>query len=217
MKHDDHSITDMLKASRKIEIGKPDTTKKSIIADVAQYILLMAALIWLFSKSAEHSGYNWQWYQVSQYLYVVDDTGFHAGPLLSGLKITLLISGVSLVISMIIGLFTVFLRLSNAPVARWFARLYLETTRNTPLLIQIFFIYFVLGPVLGLERFTSAILALSLFEGAYVSEILRSGILSIESGQKEAGFSLGLTSYLTYRHIILPQAIRNTLPPLSHI
>ena len=135
---------------------------------------------------------------------------------MNGLKITLIISVISLILSLIIGLFTAFLRLSNAPIARLFARLYLETTRNTPLLIRIFFIYFVLGPVLGLERFTSAILALSLFEGAYVSEIIRSGILSIDRGQKEAGFSLGLNSYLTYRHIILPQAIKNTLPPLTN-
>jgi len=149
-------------------------------------------------------------------LFSFGDHGFQAGPLLEGLKITLMISGISLVFALIIGIVTAFLRLSHAPVARLLARLYLETTRNTPLLIQIFFIYFVLGPVLGLQRFPSAILALSLFEGAYVSEIIRSGILSIDSGQKEASFSLGLNNYLTYRLVILPQAIRNTLPPLTN-
>ena len=195
---------------------RPATAKKPITKDILQFFVLLTVLIWLFSKSAEQLGYNWQWYQVSQYLFTIDETGFNAGPLLSGLKITLVISSVSLILSLVIGLFTAFLRLSNAPVARLFARFYLETTRNIPLLIQIYFIYFVLGPVLGLERFTSAILALSFFEGAYVSEIFRSGILSIDRGQKEAGFSLGLSNYLTYRHIILPQAIRNTLPPLTN-
>ena len=81
--------------------------------------------------------------------------------------------------------------------------------------IQIFFIYFVLGPVLGLERLPSAILALSLFEGAYASEIFRSGILSVSKGQYEAAYSLGHSGYETYRYIILPQAIRTMLPPLT--
>ncbi|MEE4242242.1 MAG: amino acid ABC transporter permease [Desulfopila sp.] len=190
--------------------------RASPLPDIAQFFLLMGVLTYLFSLSIEGIGYNWQWYQVGKYLYTIDEQGFQAGPLLDGLKITLQISAISLLFAILIGLFTALLRFSNAPVARLFARLYLESMRNTPLLIQIFFIYFVLGPVLGLERFTSAVLALSLFEGAYVSEIIRSGILSIDSGQKEASYSLGLGNYLTYRHVILPQAIRNTLPPLTN-
>lgn len=201
-----------------INIKRPPgkNSRPSPVPDIIQFVALMTALAWLFSKSVEELGYNWQWYQVPKYLFIFGDQGFQTGPLLEGLKITLMISGISLVFALIIGIVTAFLRLSHAPVARLLARLYLETTRNTPLLIQIFFIYFVLGPVLGLQRFPSAILALSLFEGAYVSEIIRSGILSIDSGQKEASFSLGLNNYLTYRLVILPQAIRNTLPPLTN-
>jgi len=195
---------------------RPIAKKRSPFFDIVQFFAVMAVLSWLFSLSIEKLGYNWQWYQVGKYIYTLDEFGFRPGPLLEGLKITLQISALSLVFSLIIGLTIAFLRLSDAPVAKLVARLYLETMRNTPLLIQIFFIYFVLGPVLGLERFTSAVLALSLFEGAYVSEIFRSGILSIDSGQKEAGYSLGLSSYLNYRHVILPQAIRNTLPPLTN-
>lgn len=200
---------------------EPPTDKRSSflrlpLVDITQFILLLLFLSWLFSKSIEQLGYNWQWYQVEQYFYTISEDGFLAGPLLEGLGITIKISLISLVLSTIIGLITAFLRLSNSVVGKMFARLYLEITRNTPLLIQIFFIYFVLGPVLGLDRFPSAILSLSLFEGAYISEIFRSGILSIDKGQKEAGFSLGLSNYLTYRHIILPQAIRNTLPPLTN-
>jgi polar amino acid transport system permease protein len=197
-------------------IKKPQLNAKFPWIDVVQFVCLIAACTWLFALSIEKLGYNWQWYQVGKYLYTYNNQGFQAGPLLEGLKITLMISGISMIFSVIIGIVTAVLRLSRAPVARLIARLYLETIRNTPLLIQIFFIYFVLGPVLGLERLPSAILALSLFEGAYVSEIVRSGILSIDSGQQEAGFSLGLSKYRTYRHIILPQAIRNTLPPLTN-
>lgn len=96
------------------------------------------------------------------------------------------------------------------------ARVYLEVSRNTPLLIQLFFIYFVMGPILGIDRFFAAVLALSLFEGAYVSEIIRSGIISIQRGQWEAAFSIGLNRWSTYRLIILPQALRRILPPLTN-
>jgi polar amino acid transport system permease protein len=91
----------------------------------------------------------------------------------------------------------------------------LELIRNTPLLVQLFFIYFVFAPVLGIGRFTAGVLALSLFEGAYASEIFRAGIVSIDKGQWEAAHSLGLSAIHTYRYIILPQAIRRILPPLT--
>jgi len=187
----------------------------SLFRDVFPFICLLVVLGWLFSHSLDNLGYNWQWYQVPPFIYSWTSEGFSPGPLLFGLGITLKISAVSLVFAFLIGLVTAFLRLSRSPVARFIARGYLETIRNTPLLIQIFFIYFVLGPALGLERFPSAILALSLFEGAYASEIFRSGILSVDEGQLEAAKSLGLSKYHAYRFIILPQAIRTILPPLT--
>ena len=100
-------------------------------------------------------------------------------------------------------------------LARIVARGYLELIRNTPLLVQIFFLYFVLAPIFGFSRFFAGVLALSLFEGAYISEIFRAGIVSIHKGQWEASHSLGLSIYDTYRCIILPQAIRRILPPLT--
>jgi polar amino acid transport system permease protein len=75
--------------------------------------------------------------------------------------------------------------------------------------------YLVIGPILGLGRFGSAVLALTLFEGAYMSEIFRAGITSLHKGQWEAAHSLGLSSFSTYRDVILPQAIRRILPPLT--
>ena len=100
-------------------------------------------------------------------------------------------------------------------MGRWLARVYLELIRNTPLLVQIFFLYFVMAPILDLGRTPTAILALSLFEGAYASEIFRAGIESIGRGQWEACYSLGLTRAQTYRRVILPQALRRILPPLT--
>jgi polar amino acid transport system permease protein len=135
--------------------------------------------------------------------------------LLNGLVVTLHITAVSLALALTFGLTIALMRLSHSLLARFVARLYLELIRNTPLLVQLFFIYFVCSPLFALSGFSSAVLALSLFEGAYISEILRAGILSIPRGQWEAAFSTGLNSWNSYRLIILPQAVRHILPPLT--
>lgn len=188
---------------------------RSPLFDIVQFLILVLAIIWFFATGTEKLGYNWQWYQIPRYIFTYDETGFTAGPLWDGLMVTFHISGVSLILAFAIGLTVALFRLSSSFVAQTIARVYLEATRNTPLLIQLFFIYFVLGPVLGINRMTSAILALSLFEGAYASEIFRSGIVSIQRGQWEAAYSLGLGAFDTYYCIILPQAIRRILPPLT--
>ena len=188
---------------------------RSPLFDITQFLILVLLILWFFNSGTERLGYNWQWYQIPQYIYTHDETGYYAGPLWDGLMVTFHISGISLLLAFAIGLSTALFRLSNSFVARIIARVYLEAIRNTPLLIQLFFIYFVLGPVLGISRMASAILALSLFEGAYASEIFRAGIVSIHRGQWEASYSLGLSAFDTYYCVILPQAIRRILPPLT--
>ena len=101
-------------------------------------------------------------------------------------------------------------------VGRFLARSYIELIRNTPLLVQIYLLYFVFGPVIGLDRFATAVLALALFQGAYTAEIFRAGLNSIARGQFEAASSLGLSKYSTYKDVILPQVIQRTLPPLTN-
>ena len=188
---------------------------RSPLFDISQFVLLVGAIIWFFYNSTAELGYNWQWYQIPKYIFAHDEAGYVAGPLWDGLMVTFRISGISLLLAFSIGLATALFRLSNSFVARIIARVYLEVIRNTPLLVQLFFIYFVLSPVLDISAFASAVLALSLFEGAYASEIFRAGIISIHKGQWEAAFSMGLNTYQTYRLIILPQAIRQILPPLT--
>ncbi|WP_321367871.1 amino acid ABC transporter permease [uncultured Desulfuromusa sp.] len=166
-------------------------------------------------QGAENLGYNWQWTRVPRYLIRRSADGWQFGPLLQGLWLTLEITLFSLCLSMTIGLVSALMRLSKSPMARSIAWVYLELIRNTPLLIQIFIIYFVFAPILDLGRFTSAILALSLFEGAYASEIIRAGILAIPAGQWEASASLGMNTAQSYRWIILPQALRQMIPPLT--
>ena len=187
----------------------------SPLIDVTKYILVVTAITWLMVNSTKQLGYHWQWYRVPQYLYAVKDGQIFSGPLIAGLMVTLRISGISLLLAFVFGLVTALLRLSNSLVGKIIARVYLEVIRNTPLLVQLFFIYFVLSPVFDISAFTSAVLALSLFEGAYASEIFRAGIVSIHRGQWEAAFSIGLNTSQTYRFIIFPQALRRILPPLT--
>lgn len=192
-----------------------NTLKRSDLIDIIKFVAVVVFLIWLISRGTERLGYNWQWYQIPKYLFQFENGRVNLGPLMSGLMVTLVITAWSLVISMAIGLLTALLRLSESFFAITIARVYLEVIRNTPLLVQIFFLYFVLAPIFGLSRFAAGVIALSLFEGAYASEIFRAGIVSIQKGQWEASYSLGLNVFDTYRHVILPQAVRRILPPLT--
>ncbi|PID58251.1 polar amino acid ABC transporter permease [candidate division KSB3 bacterium] len=191
------------------------TKKTERVLDVLKFLLTSGVVIWFLLRGAERLGYHWQWYRVPRYLFTVKAGNFVAGPLLDGLIVTFKISSAGLILALFFGLVTALFRLSHSFTARAFARVYLETIRNTPLLIQLFFMYFVLSPVLKMSAFTSAVLALSLFEGAYASEIFRAGVMSIDKGQWEAAYSLGIHTYHTYRYIILPQAFRQILPPLA--
>lgn len=92
---------------------------------------------------------------------------------------------------------------------------YVELIRGTPLLVQIFIVYFFIGTVLDLDRFTSGVIALSVFTAAYVAEIIRAGIQAIPKGQMEAARSLGMNYVQAMVYVILPQAFKRTLPPLA--
>jgi len=137
------------------------------------------------------------------------------GVLIKGLLMTLKLSVISLFFAIIIGLLAALMRISTNPFSKNFALLYVEVIRGTPLLVQIFIVYFFLGTVFDLDRFTAGITALSIFSGAYVAEILRSGIQSIPPGQMEAARSLGMTYPKAMIYVILPQAFKRTLPPMA--
>lgn len=183
--------------------------------DILQFILLVVVLVWFMSWSTARLGYVWHWHRVPRFLFILKDGKLVVGPLIEGLSLTLKISGISLVVAFTLGLVTALLRLSSSVTGTVVARGYVELIRNTPLLVQLFVVYFLLGPILDLDRFVAAVLALSLFEGAYASEIFRAGIVSIHKGQWEASYSLGLSGADTYRFVVLPQAIRRILPPLT--
>jgi polar amino acid transport system permease protein len=191
--------------------------RNSAITDVLQLVILGAGLIWLLLRGAGGMNYVWQWHRVPQYIYKVIDGELIFGPLLDGLMVTLELSVYSIVLGLLIGLITAFLRLSDSYSGKLLATVYLELVRNTPLLIQLFVFYFVLGPIFEIDRFWVAVLCISFFEGSFASEIIRGGILSVRKGQVEASESLGLSRAATYRYIILPQALPIILPPLAGI
>ncbi len=189
---------------------------KPAFSALVQIGLVIAVLGWILSSGADAMNYRWQWHQIPQYLFVHEDGEWYRGELIDGLLITLKISAVSLIFTLGLGLITALLRLSDSIVGRALARGYIELIRNTPLLVQIYILYFVLGPILDLERFTTAVLALSLFQGAYTAEIFRAGLNAIPKGQFEAAASLGLSQWQMYRFVILPQVIKRILPPLTN-
>ncbi len=189
---------------------------KTASSALLQILIVLIGIGWLLNSGAQTMGYQWQWSRIPQYILVFDEGEWWSGELVDGLIVTLKISVISLVFTLVIGLSTALMRLSSSILARYVARGYVELIRNTPLLVQIYLLYFVFGPVIGLERFSTAVLALSLFQGAYTAEIIRSGLNQIPRGQFEASVSLGLSPFFTYKDVILPQVIQAVLPPLTN-
>ncbi len=183
--------------------------------DALAFLIVLAGLGWVIVAGAGTLHYNWQWYRVPQYLYRFEDGAFHPGPLLRGLGVTLELTGWSLLLTVIFGLTAALLQRSSSWAGHAVARVYVEIVRNTPMLVQLYLVYFVLAPILEMDRFVAAVLALAIFEGAFAAEIFRAGIEAIPRGQWEAADALGLSRPAVYRHVILPQAVRIVLPPLT--
>ncbi|MEZ4527433.1 MAG: amino acid ABC transporter permease [Desulfobacterales bacterium] len=163
-------------------------------------------------------------------IYVGDILGSHkkwkVGILLLGLWLTLKVSFIAIVFGIFLGLFTGLARLSANPALKWSAITYIEIIRGSPLLVQIFIWYFVLGTLINdllarsgisyqVPPLWFGVAALAFFTGAYVAEMVRAGIQSIHRGQTEAARSLGMNYVQTMSHVILPQAMRRILPPLA--
>lgn len=134
---------------------------------------------------------------------------------LKGMLLTLQVTAISILIAIFIGLFFAFLKISGIKVLEWIADVYIYLVRGTPLIVQIFIFYFGMTSF-NISAFWSVALGLAFHNGAYIAEIFRGTIQSIDRGQMEAGRSLGMSKSLTMRRIILPQAFRRALPPLGN-
>jgi glutamine transport system permease protein len=132
---------------------------------------------------------------------------------------TLLVSAVSMVAALVVGLAVALMRISRSNILRAPAQAYINFFQGAPLYVLIFWVYYGVAMLVGVnfQPFTAGAIALTTQYGAYMAEIYRSGIQAIERGQREAAVSMGLTTTQTYRHIILPQALRIVLPSLGNM
>ena len=147
------------------------------------------------------------------------DLVFNSFPLLLvGAGVTIQITVLTTAIGFVIGLIVGVARISHVRLLRMLAEVYVEFFRGTPLLVQIFLFYFALPVITGqrIDPFIAAISACGINSGAYVAEIFRAGIQSVDAGQMEAGRSLGMTWIQTMRYIIVPQAFKRVIPPLGN-
>ncbi len=143
----------------------------------------------------------------------------YSGLFLQGLFFTLLLSLLTVLGGAVIGSFLALLRRSRFKLVRFAATAYIEVVRGTPLLLQLYFFYFLLPgmlPMLELSKFASITVALIFNSAAYVAEIVRAGIEAVDKGQTEAARSLGMSAAQSMRRIVLPQAVRNILPALCN-
>ena len=137
--------------------------------------------------------------------------------LMGGLQMTLIISAITLVLAMVGGLLIALLDMSRFRALRWVGVTIGEVVRNTPILVQLLWVYYVLPIVFGvrIEALVALIIGLALYQAAFISEVYRSGIQSVPVGHREAAQVLGLSPLQGFRRIVLPQAIKMTLPPLA--
>lgn len=136
--------------------------------------------------------------------------------LLDGIGITIKISILAVIIGIIIGLMIAFCNLSKNKILNFFGKVYTDVIRGTPSVTQLMIIYFVVFATVNWEKWIIAAIAFGINSGAYVSEIIRAGIQSIDKGQTEAGRSLGLNGIQTMTYIVIPQAVKNIFPALCN-
>ncbi|WP_026694470.1 amino acid ABC transporter permease [Peribacillus kribbensis] len=149
----------------------------------------------------------------SHFLSTLADT---KGVFIDAMLLTLKLTVVSVLVGIVIGLFFALLKISRVKILGWISDAYVYLVRGTPLIVQIFILYFGMSGIFLIPDFWAAALALAFHNGAYIAEIFRGSIQSIDQGQMEAGRSLGMSRSLTMRRIILPQAFRRALPPLGN-
>ncbi|MCC5256620.1 ABC transporter permease subunit [Staphylococcus aureus] len=150
-----------------------------------------------------------------------DDSGFiskYGSFFLKGIKITILISLIGVALGSILGAFVALMKLSKIKIISWIASIYIEILRGTPMLVQVFIVFFGVTAALGLDisALVCGTIALVINSSAYIAEIIRAGINAVDKGQMEAARSLGLNYRQTMKSVIMPQAIKNILPALGN-
>lgn len=189
---------------------------RSLVAAVV-LSLLLGGLFWGIQRGLKENGYTWRWHRIPEFLVHRDaESGdLKPGLLLTGLSMTLRLSLVAIGTSLALGIVVGLCRITTEPVLRGATRVYIELVRGTPLLVQIYAIYYLIGSALQMNKFVAGVAALTVFTSAYVGEIVRGGIESIDRGQTEAARALALSWGQAMTHVIMPQAMRRMVAPLT--
>ncbi len=182
--------------------GRPVELAARVVA--WSLVALLTAALFSFAFNQLHYGWNWSAIWAYRQKFV------------QGWLMTVAISAAALLVSVIIGVVTALARRTRLLPLRYAAVLYIEVIRGTPLLVQILILFYVVANAVGVEnRYVVGVLALSLFAGAYLAEMVRAGIESIRDSQLESARAIGLTRGQTYRYVIFPQVVRQLIPPLT--
>ncbi len=220
--------------------------KKFSLLDMITCLAALTLIGYIFYQLTYSLNYKWNWSIIPQYLFRLHPDGtWQSGVLLQGFFITLKLSIWGTVLAAILGSIVGLLSISHRLFFRLCARTYVELIRNIPALVMVFIFYFFVSdqlmPLMHIDEFSrslppeknwiftlffsqqktitqflSGVITLGLFQGAYIAEIVRGGIQSIDEGQWEASRAIGLTRWQQMHRVILPQAIRNMLPPLAN-
>jgi polar amino acid transport system permease protein len=183
------------------QLPEPEPWRKA-----ASFILAMAILAGFFTFAFSSVRYHWNWPEVWAYRALF----------IKGWLVTVAISAVSLVMSCAIGIILALLRRTRFLPLQYLSRIYVEVIRGTPLLVQLLIFYYIVDRAFHMESlYPEGVMILSVFSGAYISEVIRAGIESVGQSQLDSARAIGLTTIQTYRYVIFPQAIRQILPPLA--
>jgi len=181
------------------KVSVPELLRRSLLI-----AFCIAIFVWgVYTEISKNYSFNWR--LIVKYL----------PDFVDGFKITLQVSAISLVLSLLLGLIVGLGRVSRRVLFGDLSLVYVEIIRNIPLLVIILLMYFGFGSVFDMSRFTASVLALTVFQSAYIAEIIRGGIESIDKGQIWAARSLGVTERATMRYIILPQVTRRITPSIA--
>ncbi|HRX42952.1 MAG TPA: amino acid ABC transporter permease, partial [Clostridia bacterium] len=180
--------------------------KPGLLGKTTNIVLVGLFIAGIFLAALLSLGYKFDWTVIWTYRFKI----------LQGYGTTFLLAGISIFISIFIGIISASGLQSRILFFRYLARTYVEVIRGTPFLVQIIFFYFIIAPAVGLNnKFVIGVLILSIFTGAYVTEIIRGGIQSIPETQWITSRSLGFSPLQTYRYIVFPQVFRRILPALA--
>lgn len=204
-------------------------------------LFLCAAFLW---KVHNYLMYDWQWGEIPPHFFYVEKGAVQTGVFIQGMFYTIKLSVWSIIFATVLGTFLGILRSSNKLFRKLISITFVEVHRNIPPIVLIFISYFFIGdqlfnvlhldsimrsmgenfrnfvevifaPLPIMSSFFSGVLALTVYEGAYISEIVKSGIMSVPRNQIESAYALGMNKYKVIRYVILPQAFRRILPPLA--